>query len=103
MNTDLYNSLSDQEKAWLSEALEYAYQHNLDETFGRGEFARAEEDIKIEQMLANPDFKGIFIPQEEIDLDSFKDAARKMWYEFEGTLFSKGMIDEVLACAPSKK
>ncbi len=102
MNTDLYNSLTDQEKAWLKEALEFAYQHNVDETFGRGDYPRAEEDIKIEQMLANPDFKGIFIPEEELDIDSFKEAAKNMWYDFEGSLFSKGMIDEVLACAPSK-
>ena len=103
MNTDLYNSLSDQEKGWISEALEFAYQHNLDETYGRGEFERAEEDMVIEEIMANPDFKGIFIPQEELDIDSFKEVASKMWYDFEGTLFSKGMIDEVLACAPSKQ
>lgn len=99
MNTDLYNSLTDEQKGWLKEALDCAYQHNIDESYGLGEYADVgpEEGIKMQEMLANKDFKGIFIPQEEIDLEGFKTKALEVARELEGDLFSAGLVDAVLA------
>ncbi len=99
MNTDIYNSLTDQQKGWLKEALDYAYQHNIDESYGLGDYAEigAEEDNKIAAMLEDPDFSGIFIPQEEIDLEGFKTKAMEVARDLEGDLFSEGLVDEILA------
>ncbi|MCF0262280.1 MAG: TRAP transporter substrate-binding protein [Sphaerochaetaceae bacterium] len=93
MGKSTYDSLSEQEKAWIAEAFEYAYQHNMDETYGTGEYEKGAEAMQIEKMLADPSFKGVFV--DNLDIESFKKTALEVAKQLEGSLFSVGLVDTI--------
>ena len=101
MGTTTYNSLSDQEKAWINEAFEYAYQHNMDETYGTGAYTKGAQDVQIENMLADPNFKGVFV--EDVDVESFRQKSLEVVKQFEGTLFAAGLVDDIRALSTKGK
>ena len=95
IGTSTYDSLTDQQKAWIAEAFEAAYQHNMDETYGTGEYEKGAQAIQIENMLADPNFQGVFV--EDVDVESFRLKSLEVVKQFEGTLFSSGLVDDIRA------
>lgn len=93
MGLDTYNELTDQQKAWIKEAMDYAYENAMAIEAGTGN-NDSNYELEKAKYANDPDCDAVFV---DFDMDEWRESGLKVARQMEGEYYSEGLFDDIRA------